>query len=228
MDLPEEITAGDVVLVMTKVSRSADNYENEGCRLNCLCLVGEYQPGRDTEWFLSPLENYDTKKLRVDAGVVAKGLHDYKVFVRLGESTFRQYTRKESSLCANVKVCAEAFDGFSGTSPFTSHQSSCISSHCTTPGTGSRSDTQVQFIADGSTPNVFDGSHNTVRTPSPTSGYAGEASRDAGENQESENTRNGEGRFLPSLRPPRRPSVGLGPRVKSTGSLRFRRILESL
>ncbi|EKG05187.1 hypothetical protein TCSYLVIO_003738 [Trypanosoma cruzi] len=228
MAFPLEIAVGERLLSLSTVSRSTDVGHNGKQPLSSFYFVGERLPDGGIQWFLSPLDGYKQKRLRVEEAVVEKDAGNRDVFLRLGDSTFRQYTVKGSPSRIQAIVTNRIRQDELNDSSANSRQSSYFlsSSSSATPSMVSQPGTQEAcLILPGKDANLYDGLEKkslrvTLRLPSD----EGDGCKEALTNQEVEGEKNAILQ-LPPVRVPRKPATRINSNVRPTGSIHLRRLL---
>ncbi|ORC93786.1 uncharacterized protein TM35_000016630 [Trypanosoma theileri] len=111
MEVPEGIMVGRTTLTLAKSSCAVQTIDGTGQHFDAFCFVGEGWSNSSIKWFLSSLEDYEKKKVRVEESVVEKCIHECCVFLRIGEFTFRQYEVKNGhSGHVSANISSKAID----------------------------------------------------------------------------------------------------------------------
>ncbi|EKF33624.1 hypothetical protein MOQ_002499 [Trypanosoma cruzi marinkellei] len=227
MAFPLEIAVGERLLTLSTVSRSTDIGDKGKQPLSSFYFVGERLPGGDIQWFLSPLDGYEQKRLRVEEAVVEKDAGNRDVFLRLGESTFRQYTVKGSPSRIQAVVTTRIRPEEHNESSANSRQSSYfLSSSSATPSLVSQPGThETSLIVPGKDANLYDGLERrsvrvTLRLPiNEVDGWKENLTRQEVEGEKCAEVN------LPPVRVPQKPATRMNSNVRPTGSIHLRRLL---
>ncbi|KAH9577473.1 hypothetical protein LSM04_006559 [Trypanosoma melophagium] len=239
MELPEEIVVGKTTLTLAKSSCAVQSVDNVGKQFNTFCFVGESWAGGAVEWFLSPLEGYEEKKLRVEEAVVDEHVHNCGVFLRMGDFTFRQYQVKNESADrvnnANISCNVIEEDKYDASLCNTPRSLYFLSRSTTQGGEDTPSCTRAQYITMDNT-DVCGENNNASQCLSliPSSNAAGELrgseiiiQQQAEEDNKPKTMQIRSESFLPPIVPPKKPQLQLEPNVRGSGSFRSRRLLSA-